>query len=50
MHYPFYQVLFFAEGDIPIAGEGLVITAPRVPLVVQTYVMATGSVGFGISF
>ena len=44
-HYPFRQVLSFAESaqGIPISGFGL-MQAPRVPLVVQTHVLKTGTI------
>jgi len=46
-HYPFWQVLSFTESSkgIPISGFGL-LSAPKVPFVVQTHVLATGSIGF----
>jgi hypothetical protein len=46
-HYPFWQVLSFTESSegIAIAGFGL-LRAPRVNFVVQTHVLATGSIGF----
>ena len=49
-HYPFCQVLSFTESPqgIPISGFGL-LQAPKVPFVVQTHVLATGSIAFAFS-
>jgi hypothetical protein len=46
-HYPFWQVLSFTESaqGIAISGFGI-LHGPKVHFVVQTHVMASGSIGF----
>jgi hypothetical protein len=46
-HNPFWQVLSFTESKhgIDISGFGM-LRAPRVNFVVQTHVLASGSIGF----